>query len=91
MVDSRTVSQDYCDPKQRPTMTKRCKERPCPAWVTGEWERVSDCRLRPCCLLLCRSGSPCAGGASVLVLAVLVVLGDVRRGHDGSSGLVLPG
>lgn len=41
MVDTRTVSQDYCDPKQRPTMTKRCKERSCPVWETGEWERVS--------------------------------------------------
>ena len=42
MVDTRTVSQDYCDPQQRPTMTKRCKERACPVWETGEWERVSS-------------------------------------------------
>ncbi|XP_015608491.1 A disintegrin and metalloproteinase with thrombospondin motifs 20 isoform X2 [Cephus cinctus] len=36
------VSDDYCDPKSRPSLTVQCNAHPCTIWNTGDWSQCDN-------------------------------------------------
>ena len=36
------LAEDSCDQEDKPAHEDTCNQEPCPAWSSGEWEKVQD-------------------------------------------------